>query len=224
MLRNLWPKTFRARWIAFVVFAASSSAAGFALDDWAANLAAEPIRSGQMKATLSALKFFGDGAPIVLLTLLAFAVAPHRKGAAGLALLAALATGLIVDQGKKLTARSRPWDTLPAPASESWHIAQNDGRNSSFPSGHSGTAFAFARGMSLAFPPVAPVAYAAAVGTALSRMHELRHYLSDCVVGGLLGWLVATSLWRIRSALLVRTRPVESSEEPPDVLPLTRSA
>src|SRR5687768_11351535 len=223
MLRNLLPRTVRARWIAFVVFAAASSAAGFALDDWAANLAAEPIPSGQMKATLTALKFFGDGAPIVLLTLLAVAVAPQRKGAAGLALLAALVTGLIVDQGKKLTARSRPYDTLPASASESWRLAENDGRNSSFPSGHSATAFAFARGMSLAFPPVAPVAYTAAAGTALSRMHELRHYLSDCIVGGLLGWLVATSLWGGRSKWLSRQRVAEKPEDPPDVLPLTRS-
>jgi membrane-associated phospholipid phosphatase len=224
MLRNLWPETVRARWVAFVVFAAASSVAGFVLDDWAANLAAVPIRSGQTKATLVALKFFGDGAPIVLLTLLAVAVAPQRKGAAGLALLAALVTGLIVDQGKKLTARSRPWDTLPAPASESWRLADNAGRNSSFPSGHSATAFAFARGMSLAFPPVAPVAYAAATGTALSRMHELRHYLSDCIVGGLLGWLVATSLFGLRSAWFSRTPVTEKPEDTPDVLPLARSA
>jgi membrane-associated phospholipid phosphatase len=220
-----WLSEPPGRWIAFLVIAAGLTVAAFALDDWAARIAEKPIRSGQIRTTLVALRFFGDGAPLILLTLLAFALAPQKKTAASLALAAALLSGLAVDRAKTLTARNRPFDMQGKPAHESWNAADNNGRNSSFPSGHSATAFGFARGMSLAFPAVAPVAYLAAGGTALSRMHELRHYFSDCTVGALVGWSIATLLWMVRKRLAsAPPASAESSDDPPDVLPLARSA
>jgi membrane-associated phospholipid phosphatase len=222
-LPTCWWNARTGRWALFGAGAAALVAAAFALDDAAVRLAAEPIRSGQARTTLVALRFFGDGAPLVLLTLLAFAAAPTKRRPATLALLAALLSGLVVDRGKTLTDRKRPIETLPASASESWNIPDEDGRNSSFPSGHAATAFGFARGMSLAFPPVAPVAYLAACGTAISRMHELRHYLSDCVVGALVGWSMASFLWWAAIWSAARREPGDESA-PPDVLPLSRSA
>jgi len=224
-VRLQWLSEPRKRWTAFLIIAVILTAAAFALDDWAARIAEQPIRSGQVRTTLVALRFFGDGAPLVLLTLLAFATVPRKKTAASLALAAALLSGLIVDRAKTLTARNRPFDMQGRSARESWNTADNNGRNSSFPSGHSATAFGFARGMALAFPPVAPVAYLAAAGTAMSRMHELRHYLSDCTVGGLVGWTLATLLWAGWSRLTAKSREKgETADDFPDVLPLARSA
>jgi len=219
-----WMKTRTARWSVLAVAAAALVATAFALDDSAAELAAKPIRSGQMRTTLVALRFFGDGAPLVLLTLLAFAVAPTKRVSAILALTAALLSGLLVDRAKTISARKRPIETLPAPAADSWRVPEHNGRNSSFPSGHAATAFGFARGMSLAFPAVAPVAYFAAVGTAVSRMHELRHYLSDCTVGALVGWTLATLIFRLRRRFSARPDSSNDDAEPPDVLPMPRSA
>jgi membrane-associated phospholipid phosphatase len=217
-------KTRTARWSALAVGACALVAAAFALDDAAAQLAAKPIRSGQMRTTLVALRFFGDGAPLVLLTLLAFAAAPTKRVSAILALTAALLSGLLVDRAKTISARRRPIETLPAASAESWNVPEHNGRNSSFPSGHAATAFGFARGMSLAFPAVAPVAYFAAVGTAVSRMHELRHYLSDCTVGALVGWTLATLIWRLRQRFAARQESSSDDAEPPDVVPMPRSA
>lgn len=224
-VRLQWLSEPRRRWTAFLIPAVCLTAAAFALDDWAARLAEQPIRSGQVRTTLVALRFFGDGAPLALLTLLAFAAAPKKKAVATLALVVALLSGLIVDRAKTLTARNRPFDMQGRPAQASWNSAENNGRNSSFPSGHSATAFGFARGMALAFPPVAPVAYLAAAGTAMSRMHELRHYLSDCAVGGLVGWSLATLLWAGWAKLTAKSRKsADPANEYPDVLPLARSA
>jgi len=198
-------------------------ATAFALDDAASQLAARPIRSGQMRTTLVALRFFGDGAPLVLLTLLAFVVAPAKRVPAILALAAALLSGLLVDRAKTISARKRPIETLPAPSADSWRVPENNGRNSSFPSGHAATAFGFARGMSLAFPAVAPVAYFAAVGTAVSRMHELRHYLSDCTVGALVGWTLATLIWGFWRRFSRRRERDNDDAEATILLPMSRS-
>jgi len=193
----------------------------FALDDAVSRLAARPIQSGQLKTTLSSLRFLGDGSPLVLLTLLALSVAPTKRVPAVLALGAALLSGALVDRAKTLSARKRPIETLPAPALESWRRADNAGRNSSFPSGHAATAFGFARGMALVFPTAAWVAYTAAVGTAISRMFELRHYPSDCTVGAIVGWTIATLAWRLYSR---RSAQKAVDDDEPDVIPLARTA
>ena len=58
----------------------------------------------------------------------------------------------------------------------------------------------------------------AAVGVGASRMHEERHYLSDCLAGGLLGWWIgaffARNLWLKQwwDALGVRLAPRKVGE------------
>ena len=90
--------------------------------------------------------------------------------------------------------RLRPAEVHARGLAGHWHLEGN--ANSSFPSGHVATAFAFARGLSLAYPPLRTLSIVGASGTAWSRMADSRHYLSDCVAGGILGWALATPIFQ----------------------------
>jgi undecaprenyl-diphosphatase len=177
------------RTILGIVIAVFGLILAFFLDDTVTNWAAQPITSGQIRTTLTALRFFGEGGPIILLAFAGWLAAPAQRRMVILAVLCAISAGAIVDRIKLKTSRSRPSDTLPRSAADSWKADTSQSRNSSFPSGHTATAFAFARGLALAFPTITPAVVLAATGTAISRIHELRHYLFDCAVGGLFGWV-----------------------------------
>lgn len=109
---------------------------------------------------------------------------------------------------KHLVARPRPWLTVEGLET----ILYNSDPNS-FPSGHTGAAFAFA----VAAYRELPVSWArfAAVGAAIcmgwSRIYVAVHYPSDviagAVVGGLCGWLAA---WLYRK-FLRRRFPLDGS-------------
>jgi undecaprenyl-diphosphatase len=60
-------------------------------------------------------------------------------------------------------------------------------RSSSFPSGHSATALAFATGACAELPLLAPVLIPLAGGVAYSRVHTGVHYPSDVVAGAAIG-------------------------------------
>lgn len=61
----------------------------------------------------------------------------------------------------------------------------------SFPSGHSGSAFAFAAVMAWFYPHLAAIFWTLACGCAVSRCVDLVHWPSDCVAGALIGYVVA---------------------------------
>jgi undecaprenyl-diphosphatase len=60
-------------------------------------------------------------------------------------------------------------------------------RSTSFPSGHSATAFAFATGACAELPQLAPVLIPLAGAVAYSRVHTGVHYPSDVVAGAAIG-------------------------------------
>jgi membrane-associated phospholipid phosphatase len=60
-------------------------------------------------------------------------------------------------------------------------------RSTSFPSGHSAAAFAFATGSSAELPLLAPPLLALAGAVAYSRVHTGVHYPSDVAAGALIG-------------------------------------
>jgi membrane-associated phospholipid phosphatase len=185
---------FVVRCVCFVVVTATLVVVCIdTVDETIARRFVKPLPSGQMQAGIDAMRAWGEGSVIVLLTIglvLARAVSARR----GLAVLAVcLAAGASAALMKPLFDRMRPSEVHASMASGAWH--HSSGANTSFPSGHTATAFALARSLSVLFPAVAPVCLLGATGTAASRMLDERHYLSDCVAGAALGWICAGFAW-----------------------------
>jgi undecaprenyl-diphosphatase len=97
------------------------------------------------------------------------------RGIVALAIAAAVANG----PAKLLVRRRRPLSDsptlIPLP------------RSSSFPSGHSATAFAFATGTCVELPVLVPVLVPLAIAVAYSRIHTGVHYPSDVAAGAAIG-------------------------------------
>ena len=163
------------------------------LDNWVVDLLGRPIPSLQLQGVLHSLRCWGDGATLVVLALGVGLARPDRWRVPIQVLLITLLCAGLVELIKPMVNRPRPEEVLLAPAGVT---PQGSGWNSSFPSGHATTAFAFARALSLAYPSVQPACLLAASGTSLSRMFVRRHYLSDCVAGAVLSWLLAGVAWR----------------------------
>jgi membrane-associated phospholipid phosphatase len=102
------------------------------------------------------------------------------NGVASVAL--ASATANLV--GKQVTNRRRP-DRIGAGVPGERHVPMPE--STSFPSGHSASAFAFAEGVSAAAPVLGLPVRLAAVGVAYSRVHVGVHYPGDVVAGVLIG-------------------------------------
>jgi membrane-associated phospholipid phosphatase len=128
-----------------------------------------------------------------------------RAGSKGLetgilASSAILQSGLLVTVLKGLFGRQRPfWDNgvdrWNGPVGFFDRIASgNYGRYDSFPGGHSITAWSLATVLAMQYGGehlwVPILAYTTATGVALSRVTEGKHWLSDCVVGSVLGYVV----------------------------------
>jgi undecaprenyl-diphosphatase len=128
----------------------------------------------------------------------ALSVAGGRRGrqTSLRALMAVATTSLAVN----LIAKLRFPRQRPAP------IADQPGRtvkapaSSSFPSGHSATAFAFATVVSQDDPLLSLPVTALAVAVGYSRIHTGAHYPSDVIAGGLVGTAIAS----VVAALLPR--------------------
>lgn len=164
----------------------------FYFDGTLAHYMSQPWPSGQRKALVEAMRAWGEASTIIVL-LLGISIAKPSDRMKCIAIgLACIVASLSVSSLKPLTRRLRPAEVQARGLEGHWHLEGN--ANSSFPSGHVATAFGFARGMSMAYPPLRMLSVIAASGTAISRMADARHYLSDCLAGGLLGWAVATPI------------------------------
>ncbi len=90
----------------------------------------------------------------------------------------AVTTGLLVTGIKYITNRPRPDGDYTR-------------SNSSFPSGHAAVAFFYATYISERHPEIKWPVYLWATGVAASRIYLNRHWLSDVVVGAVIGWGIA---------------------------------
>jgi membrane-associated phospholipid phosphatase len=72
--------------------------------------------------------------------------------------------------------------------------------SSAFPSNHTSLSFALARVVSERFDGklVAPIAYSIASITALSRMHDQKHWASDVIIGAAIGYFTAGKVLKLR--------------------------
>jgi membrane-associated phospholipid phosphatase len=158
----------------------------------------------------SVFRPFGD-AKVALatgagITLLGLAFENHAVRTTGLRTLTGLAIGGVTAEAIKITlGRGRPNAGDGATSFRPFQTANDslgvEARNS-FPSGHAMTAFALATSLSDAIKrtPATIVLYTAATGTALSRLNDNRHWLSDVVGGALLGITsarLASGRWRV---------------------------
>jgi membrane-associated phospholipid phosphatase len=118
---------------------------------------------------------------------------------AALAASAMAQSGILVTFLKGVAGRQRPfWDQ----GRDGWSGpvgfftrfgAGQAGRYDSFPGGHSITAFSLATVVAMQYREsrgVSLLAYTLATGVALSRLTENKHWLSDCLVGGVLGHFI----------------------------------
>ena len=122
----------------------------------------------------------------------------RRAAADGLASIAATSAfvNLLV---KPLGRRQRP-DRVAQEVPIARHVAMP--RSSSFPSGHSAAAFAFATGVGRTMPHAAAPLRALAALVAYSRVHTGVHYPGDVAIGSLIG----SSLAQLTTSALERTR------------------
>jgi membrane-associated phospholipid phosphatase len=159
------------------------------LDGWVAETCFRSIESGQVKAFIGGMRCWGEAATLVVITLGMIVIRPGRWIEPICVLIFCLVCGSTVDVIKPLVGRFRPTEGPLADDVGVWDAWRTGaGRNSSFPSGHTATAFCFARGLSHVYPALRPLCLLAAGGTAFSRVAEQRHYVSDCVASAVLGW------------------------------------
>ena len=115
------------------------------------------------------------------------------RGAGSLAMASFISNSLV----KPLVGRRRPDPDRTL-------LARRIGRKpwtSSFPSGHSASAAAFATGAALELPWTAPVVVPLAAAVAYSRVHVGVHYRSDVIAGAAVGVAVAFAgrrLWPVK--------------------------
>ena len=138
-----------------------------------------------------------------------------RKAAGRGVLAIALASTAANAVCKPLLPRRRPaaaelpaYQKLPSPPT-----------SSSFPSGHSASAVAFATAVGLESPRVGLALAPVAAAVSYSRMHVGVHWFSDVAAGALLGAGMATLTrrwWPVRATDEARARPVGSVPALPD--------
>jgi membrane-associated phospholipid phosphatase len=117
------------------------------------------------------------------------------REAAVLATKCAFISAVVVHLIKGLGGRERPTgDGLGS--STIWNGPTIKVGNSAFPSGHSAAAFSIATAMSMQYKKkwFTILAYTGATLTALSRIHDRKHWASDVFVGSLLGYFISKSI------------------------------
>ena len=159
-------------------------------------LACPLLRSSPFESVMGWFNIFGDGlvAGGIGVALLACGlVARHRRlSRAGLAAaLGVLAAGLIANLLKVILQLPRP----------------DPGGDFGFPSGHTSTAFALAGALGQAFPAAAPFLHVFAVLAGAARLYARVHFVSDVIVGGLLGSASGLLLARLLLGPAERDRP-----------------
>ena len=142
------------------------------------------------------ITLFGDSLSYLVGGLLLFVVFRKKKSSiaySGLFLFSSVAaSGLTADLIKYIGGRARPTlyfsDHLFGFDFFHWEYAWT-----SFPSGHSATAFSVAMFLSMLYPRWRFVAFFAALLIAFSRIFLSQHYISDVIAGSFLG-IVSTAL------------------------------
>jgi membrane-associated phospholipid phosphatase len=157
-------------------------------------------RSPGLDRSLVAITRAASHSRLWLLIAAALAVFGGGQGrrAAGRGLIAIAIAAVVANGPAKLLARRR------RPFSRSRPTLIRMPRSTSFPSGHSAAAFAFATGACAELPILAPVLVPLAGAVAYSRVHTGVHYPSDVAAGAAIG--VGSGVLATRPPRWVRQR------------------
>lgn len=140
------------------------------------------------------ITYLGDSAPYMAGSLLLFILyrkkKPHIAQKALFVLSSVFASGVVAVFFKVLIGRPRPkiflHDHIYSPQFLEFHS-----KFWSMPSGHTTTAFAVAASLGFIWPRYKALFFLIAALVALSRIALCKHYLSDVIVGAVLGTIVA---------------------------------
>lgn len=137
---------------------------------------------------------FGKNMPIALVATsgVAIAMGDDRMQNMGIISMQAIAASLGVSAvGKYAVGRARPDENRG-----SWtRVGEGESRvNSSFPSGHSAVAFAAVTPFAQEYD--APWLYGVAAVSSMGRVAGRKHWVSDTVAGGIIGYATGTLLWK----------------------------
>jgi membrane-associated phospholipid phosphatase len=157
-----------------------------------------------LKSVAGFLSKWGDGPALMLFVGLGFGLASLTRSRVACKVLlcmmiAATISGALVNSVRLFTGRARPSNTE---AMQEWNGLWR-GRESlllnsqyhSFPSGHTGVAFALFGVLLFADRRHGWWALLAAAAIAWSRIYSNAHHLSDVMVGALLGLMTASFVW-----------------------------
>jgi membrane-associated phospholipid phosphatase len=137
---------------------------------------------------------FGKNMPIALVATsgVAIAMGDSRMQNMGIISMQAVAASLGVSAvGKYVVGRARPDENRG-----SWtRVGDGESRaNSAFPSGHSAVAFAAVTPFAQEYD--APWLYGVAAVSSMGRVAGRKHWVSDTVAGGIIGYATGTLLWK----------------------------
>jgi undecaprenyl-diphosphatase len=118
---------------------------------------------------------------------------PGRRAAVAGSVAIGLTSAFVNLALKTTVDRSRP-DRVAAEVAESRHVKMP--ASTSFPSGHSASAFAFAAAVGDVLVPATVPVHALAAGVAYSRVHTGVHYPGDVIAGSLVGLVVGSLVGR----------------------------
>jgi undecaprenyl-diphosphatase len=140
---------------------------------------------------MAGLSHAADYSRLSLASAAVLAAGGGRRGrrAAGLGLASVAVTASVVNLGLKPLGRRRRPDRATEQVPVARHVRMPS--STSFPSGHSAAAFAFATGVGQALPPAAIPLRGLAALIAYSRVHTGVHYPGDVVAGALIGTVLA---------------------------------
>ena len=117
-----------------------------------------------------------------------------RAQKAGLLILESQLINGVLGQVLKISAsRHRPRDGAPYNVWDGPNLTPN----SSFPSGHAQTVFAFSTAIATVYADhkwVPPICYGVAALTSLSRIHDDAHWASDVLLGSVLGYFMTKTI------------------------------